>query len=148
MFRRRAHDLEVLLVHPGGPFWAAKDLGAWSLPKGEHLAGEEPLAAARREFHEETGLIPREPFLPLGEVRQPGGKLVTAWAFEGDCDCTAIKSELFSMEWPPKSGKLREFPEVDRAEWFSLPAAREKLVKGQAVFLDHLAEHLASSAGM
>jgi len=142
MFRRQARSVEVLLVHPGGPFWARKDLGAWSLPKGEYLEGEEPLAAALREFEEETGVTPHGPFLALGEIRQPSGKVIAAWAFEGDCDCAKIQSNLFSMEWPRGSGKTREFPEIDRGEWFGLDAAREKILKGQAAFLDRLMERI------
>jgi predicted NUDIX family NTP pyrophosphohydrolase len=140
MFRRRGPSIEVLLVHPGGPFWANKDLGAWSLPKGEYLNAEEPFAAALREFEEETGIAPRGPFLPLGDIRQPGGKLVTAWAFEDDCDCAAIHSNLFSMEWPRGSGKLQTFPEIDRGGWFELQTAREKILKGQSGFLDRLVQ--------
>lgn len=137
MYRRRP-GLEVLLVHPGGPFWKNKDQGAWSLPKGEYAEGEEPLRAALREFEEETGLRPEGDFRPLGEVRQAGGKVVTAWAFEGDFDPGTLRSNLFSMEWPRGSGKMREFPEIDRAGWFRLDAAREKILKGQAPFLDRL----------
>jgi predicted NUDIX family NTP pyrophosphohydrolase len=143
MFRRQGGEIQVLLVHPGGPFWAKKDLGAWSLPKGEYPDGEEPLAAARREFEEETGIAPCGPFLPLGEVRQPSGKLVSAWAFAGDCDCAAIRSNLFSMEWPRGSGKMQEFPEVDRGEWFGMDVAREKMLTAQAEFLNRLAERLS-----
>jgi predicted NUDIX family NTP pyrophosphohydrolase len=138
MFRRRAAGIEFFLVHPGGPFWKNKDLGAWSIPKGEYQEGEDALAAAKREFEEETGIAPRGEFLPLGEVKQSGGKIVTAWAFEGDGDADKIRSNTFSMEWPPKSGKLREFPEVDRAEWFLIEAARQKILKSQADFLDRL----------
>jgi predicted NUDIX family NTP pyrophosphohydrolase len=137
MYRRRP-DLEVLLVHPGGPFWKNKDQGAWSLPKGEYAEGEEPLTAALREFEEETGLRPEGDFRPLGEVRQAGGKVVTAWAFEGDFDPGTLRSNLFSLEWPRGSGKMREFPEIDRAGWFGVDAAREKILKGQAPFLDRL----------
>ena len=137
MYRRRP-GLEVLLVHPGGPFWKNKDQGAWSLPKGEYAEGEEPLTAALREFEEETGQRPEGDFRPLGEVRQAGGKVVTAWAFEGDFDPGALRSNRFSMEWPRGSGKMREFPEIDRAGWFGLDAAREKILKGQAPFLDRL----------
>lgn len=135
---RRTHRIEVFLVHPGGPFWARKDAGAWSLPKGEYTDAEQPLEAARREFQEETGFPVEGEFVPLGEVRQAGGKIVTAWAVEGDIDASAIQSNTFEMEWPPKSGKLRSFPEVDRAGWFSLDAAREKLNLAQAAFLDRL----------
>src|SRR5438045_1593487 len=120
MFRRGAKGVEVLLVHPGGPFWAKKDLGAWSIPKGEVVEGEELLATARREFAEELGFAAIGAFLPLGEVKQKGGKTVHAWAVEGDCDAATCKSNTFKMEWPPRSGKWAEFPEVDRAEFFSI----------------------------
>ena len=136
MFRRRAGAVEVLLVHPGGPFWQKKDANAWSIPKGEYSATEDPLGAAQREFEEETGVKPHGDFIPLGDCRQPGGKIVKAWAVEGNLDTARIRSNSFSLEWPPKSGKMREFPEVDRAEWFSIGAAREKILKGQANFLD------------
>jgi predicted NUDIX family NTP pyrophosphohydrolase len=136
MFRRRGASVEFLLVHPGGPFFQRKDLGAWSIPKGEYHDGEEPLEAAKREFEEETGVVPRGEFLPLGEITQSSGKIVTAWAFEGHCDAAKIRSNTFSMEWPPKSGKLQEFPEVDRADWFPLELARAKILKAQAAFLD------------
>jgi predicted NUDIX family NTP pyrophosphohydrolase len=138
MFRRRAGGVEVLLVHPGGPFWTKKDLGVWSLPKGQCQEGEDPFAAALREFEEETGIEPKGGFIRLGELRQPGGKLVTAWAFEGDCDPAAIRSNLFSMEWPKGSGRVQEFPEIDRGEWFTIDEARLKILKGQAGFLDRL----------
>jgi predicted NUDIX family NTP pyrophosphohydrolase len=139
LFRRGGGGLEVFLVHPGGPFWAKKDLGAWSLPKGEYDTSENPLSAARREFEEETGVrLESGTFLPLGELKQPGGKVVTAWALEGDTDPALVKSNLFEMEWPPKSGKMQAFPEVDRAGWFSVPAAQEKILKGQAGFLTRL----------
>ena len=136
MFRRRGAGVEFLLVHPGGPFWKHKDLGVWSIPKGEYAEGEDALAAAKREFEEETGVAPRGEFLALGKVTQASGKIVTAWAFEGDCDAEAIQSNTFSMEWPPKSGKQQEFPEVDRAGWFALEPARSKILKAQAEFLD------------
>jgi predicted NUDIX family NTP pyrophosphohydrolase len=142
MFRRHGEALEVLLVHPGGPFWAKKDTGAWSLPKGEYSTNEDALVAALREFEEETGIKPEGEFLLLGQIRQPGGKLVTAWAFEGDCNPESIRSNSFSLEWPPGSGKLRDFPEVDRAAWFSVATAREKILKGQVGFLDRLASQL------
>ena len=137
--------LEVLLVHPGGPFWAKKDLGAWSLPKGEYAAGEEPLAVAMREFEEETGARPSGDFLPLGESVQPGRKIVTAWAVEGDFDVGALKSNMFEMEWPPKSGRKTSFPEVDRAEWFSIEDARKKILRGQSAFLDRLLSALGAA---
>ncbi len=126
MYRRR-RGLEVLLVHPGGPFWKKKDEGAWFLPKGEVDAGEDELSASRREFEEETGIKPVGPFLALGNVKHKSGKSVAAWAFEGDCDPAAIKSNTFTLEWPPRSGKEQEFPEVDRAEFFTPEAAREKM---------------------
>jgi predicted NUDIX family NTP pyrophosphohydrolase len=138
MFRRAAGEPEVLLVHPGGPFWRKKDAGAWSIPKGEYEEGEDPLAAAMREFEEETGLRPAGDAVSLGQVRQAGGKLVTAWALEGDCDASTCRSNSFSMEWPKGSGKMSEFPEVDRAEWFALSVAREKILKGQLPFLERL----------
>jgi len=139
LFRRTGGEIEVLLAHPGGPYWKNKDDGAWSIPKGEYADNEDPLAAAKREFAEEIGLTPSGDFIPLGEIRQPGGKVVTAWAAEGDLDTTRVRSNTFSMPWPPRSGKLQEFPEVDRAEWFLLAAARRKILKGQAEFLDRLA---------
>ena len=140
LFRQREGDeIEVLLVHPGGPFWAKKDLGAWSIPKGEHADDEDPLAAARREFAEELGQAPPdgEP-VPLGEVRQKGGKRVVAWALEGDLDPATVASNTFEMEWPPRSGRLQEFPEVDRAEWFSLEEARRRILEGQIPLLEVL----------
>ena len=139
MYRRSGGHLEVLLVHPGGPFWMKKDLGAWSIPKGEYSADEEPLAAATREFQEETGLVASGPFRPLTPIKQPGGKIVHAWAFEGDCDAGALKSNNFSLEWPRGSGRMQEFPEVDRAGWFRIEDARRKILPGQAGFLDELA---------
>jgi predicted NUDIX family NTP pyrophosphohydrolase len=144
MFRKTGAEWEVFLVHPGGPFWQKKDLGAWSLPKGEYGEDEEAFAAALREFEEETAIRPEGEFLPLGEIRQPSGKRVTAWAFAGDCDAAAVRSNVFSMEWPKGSGKLREFPEIDRAAWFGMDAAREKILKGQVGFLDRLLEKLGS----
>ena len=132
--------MEVLLVHPGGPFWRKRDDGAWTIAKGGIEPGEEPLAAAIREFREETGFSTgAAKFLPLGEIRQAGGKFVTAWAFKADLDAGSIRSNLFSMEWPPRSGKMRDFPEVDRAEWFTLEQARGKILKSQIEFLDRLA---------
>ena len=143
MYRFRDNELEVFLVHPGGPFWAKKDLGAWSIPKGEYAADEElPLDVARREFREETGYEADGDFTPLTPVRQPGQKIITAWAFEGDCDAGKIKSNTFKMQWPPKSGKEMEFPEVDRAQWFTIPVARQKILKGQSGFLEELCEIL------
>ncbi len=145
MFRRGAAQVEVLLVHPGGPFWKNKDAGAWSLPKGEYAEGEDALAAARREFEEETGARAEGNFVPLGEIRQAGGKLVTAWAFEGDCDAQGIQSNRFSMEWPKGSGRMQDFPEVDRAGWFGFREARERILKSQAGFLERLEVHLGQA---
>jgi predicted NUDIX family NTP pyrophosphohydrolase len=144
LHRPGAAGPEVLLVHPGGPFWAKKDAGAWSIPKGEYDDAEDPLACARREFAEELGTPPPDGAEPvaLGEVRQKGGKVVAAWALEGDLDTDTIESNTFTMEWPPRSGTMREFPEVDRAGWFALDAAREKILPAQAPLLDRLAEHL------
>lgn len=138
MYRRKDQAIEVFLVHPGGPFWAKKDLGAWSIPKGEYEAEENPLAAARREFEEETGLSLQGKFLPLGETKQAGGKIVMVWAVEGDCDPTVLKSNTFQMEWPPKSKRMAEFPEVDRWAWFSPREAEERILKGQQIFLERL----------
>jgi predicted NUDIX family NTP pyrophosphohydrolase len=137
-------ELEVLLVHPGGPYWARRDDGAWSLPKGEYDADEDPLDVAIREFAEELGVPPPEDQAPafLGELRQPSGKLVRAWGLEGSVDVDAVRSNTFSMEWPPRSGAMREFPEVDRAGWFDLQTARRKLLAGQVDFLDRLLKHL------
>ena len=137
VYRRRTR-LEVLLVHPGGPFWAKKDDGAWSIPKGEFAAGEDPLTAARRELAEETGFAVDGELRPLGNVKQAGGKVVHAWALEGDLDADAIRSNMFSMEWPPRSGRMQQFPEVDRAAWFGIDEARVKLLKGQLPLLDAL----------
>jgi predicted NUDIX family NTP pyrophosphohydrolase len=133
---------EVLLVHPGGPFWARRDDGVWSIPKGEYDEGEEPLACALREFEEELGsaLEPGGELVALGEVRQRNRKLVTAWAAEGDLDASAVRSNTFTMEWPPRSGQTQEFPEIDRAEWFTLARARGKLIEAQVAFLDRLEE--------
>jgi predicted NUDIX family NTP pyrophosphohydrolase len=136
LFRERRGEVEVLLVHPGGPFWAKKDDGAWSIPKGEFGNDEDPLAAAKREFQEETGFAAAGEFVSLDPVRQPSGKVVYAWAVRGDIDVTAIRSNTFSIELPKGSGKMREFPEVDRAGWFSLQEARRKILKGQVAFLD------------
>jgi predicted NUDIX family NTP pyrophosphohydrolase len=139
LYRRSDDRLEVLLVHPGGPFWARRDLGAWSIPKGEY-EHEEALSAARREFAEELGAAPPDgPLEDLGEVRQKGGKLVHAWALEGDLDTGAVSSNTFELEWPPRSGRKIEVPEVDRAEWFGLEDAAEKINPAQAELLDRLA---------
>jgi predicted NUDIX family NTP pyrophosphohydrolase len=142
LHRRRGGAIEVFLVHPGGPLWAGKDAGAWSIPKGEFDAGEDPKAAALREFEEETGFTVEGELVPLAPLKQPSGKIVRAFAVAGDCDAGKIRSNRFSMEWPPRSGEQREFPEVDRAGWFGLPEAREKLLKGQLGFLDELREML------
>jgi predicted NUDIX family NTP pyrophosphohydrolase len=140
VYRRVAGRLEVLLVHPGGPFWAKRDEGSWSIPKGEYEPGEDPLEAAVREFGEELGLAPPSAAdaVPLGEVRQASGKRVSAWALEGDVDVDDVRSNTFPMEWPPRSGRIQEMPEVDRAGWFDLETARRKLLKGQAPLLDRL----------
>jgi predicted NUDIX family NTP pyrophosphohydrolase len=131
----------VLLVHPGGPIWARRDLGAWSIPKGEYVDGEEPLAAARREFEEELGSPPPSGYaVDLGEVRQKSGKRVRAWGIAGDLDASTIQSNAFAMQWPPRSGQLQEFPEVDRAQWFGIEEAREKLNPAQVALLDRLTE--------
>lgn len=138
LYRHTAGGIEVLLVHPGGPIWARKDDGAWSIAKGEIADDEDPLAAARREFEEETGTRPSGEFAPLQPVRQPGGKLVYAWAVCADFDPATLKSNTFSIEWPPRSGRQAEFPEVDRAGWFGLEDARRKILKGQVGLLDQL----------
>jgi predicted NUDIX family NTP pyrophosphohydrolase len=142
LYRRASGGgLEVLLVHPGGPFWARRDLGAWSIPKGEYGPDEAPLAAARREFAEELGVAaPEGPIEDLGEVRQKSGKLVRAWALAGDVDISRLRSNTFTLEWPPRSGVTQEFPEVDRAEWFGVTVAREKIVPAQVPLLDRLQE--------
>ena len=147
LYRRRGDRLEVLLVHPGGPLWARRDLGAWSIPKGEYEPDEEPLPAARREFAEELGVAPPEGSPgDLGEVRQKGGKLVRAWALEGDLDAGAVSSNTFELEWPPRSGRKIEVPEVDRAEWFGLERAREKINPAQGEFLDRLLRAIGAPA--
>ncbi|MGQ0650104.1 MAG: NUDIX domain-containing protein [Gemmatimonadaceae bacterium] len=138
VFRETEGGLEVLLVHPGGPFWARKDEGAWSIPKGELNDDEDPLAAARREFEEETGWTPGGDVIALEPLRQAGGKLVYAWAVRGDVDPRTLRSNMFALEWPPKSGRQQQFPEVDRAGWFSIEAAKRKIVNGQSGFLDAL----------
>lgn len=127
LFRTQNERLEVLLVHPGGPFWSKKDDGAWFIPKGELAEGEEPLAAAKREFEEETGLEPEGDFLPLGTVKQKSGKTIHAWAFAGACNPDTLKSNTFTIEWPPKSGKMRDFPEIDRAGFFTVAQAKAKM---------------------
>jgi len=139
LHRRREGRLEVLLVHPGGPFWKNRDEGAWTIPKGEYGDGEDALDAAKREFAEETGFPVEGPFHELAPVRQASGKVVRAWAVEGDCDAAAIRSNTFSMEWPLRSGKTAEFPEVDRAAWFALDEARRRILPAQVPLLDELA---------
>lgn len=143
MYRTSGGVLEVLLVHPGGPFWKNKDDGAWSIPKGEVEPGEDLLATAKREFHEELGLEAAGPFLELAPVKQKGGKIVHAWAFEGDCDPAAISSNTFSIQWPPKSGRQTEFPEVDRAQFFDLQTARSKVNQGQVPLLEEVEARVA-----
>lgn len=138
MFRLRNGAQEVLLVHPGGPFWAKKDEGAWSIPKGEFPGGEAPLAAAQREFEEETGCRAQGPFIPLTPITQRSGKVVHGWAVEGDCDPAHLRSNLFSLEWPPKSRRHQQFPEVDRAKWFSVPVALQKIIPAQRGFVSEL----------
>jgi predicted NUDIX family NTP pyrophosphohydrolase len=138
LYRIRDRILEVFLVHPGGPFWEKKDLGVWSIPKGEIDDGEDPLEAARREFEEETGFRPEGIFRELTPVRQRSGKIVHAWAVQGDCDPTAIRSNTFIMEWPPRSGRQQEIPEVDRGGWFAVDLAKEKILEGQRGLLDEL----------
>jgi predicted NUDIX family NTP pyrophosphohydrolase len=138
MYRKRNQQLEVLLVHLGGPFWVKKDAGAWFVPKGEVNPGEDELAAAKREFQEETGLAPGTDLLPLGSVKHKSGKTVSAWTFEGDCDPATLRSNTFEMEWPPRSGKTREFPEIDRAAFFTVEAAREKMHPTEFEFVTRL----------
>ncbi len=144
MYRHDEGNVRVLLVHPGGPFWQNKDQGAWSIPKGLIEEGEDAATAARREFSEELGSPAEGPLQPLGTIRQSGGKLVEAFGLEGDLDVGSITSGLFALEWPPHSGQIREFPEVDRAEWFTLQEARSKMLAGQHPFLDRLEAMLAS----
>jgi len=145
MYRWRDPGLEVFLVHPGGPFWAKKDLGAWSIPKGEYGPDEAPEEAAVREFQEETGFRVQDSLRSLGTVKQAGGKVVSAWCFLGDCDPAALVSNMSTMEWPPRSGRRIEFPEVDRGAWFSIPEARERILKSQQTFLDRLEERMKAS---
>ena len=140
IYRLTSGFFEFLLVHPGGPFWARKDEGAWSIPKGLIDENEDGLAAARREAEEELGVTIDGDFQPLGSYRQPGGKIVTAWSVESDVDTDAVKSNFFTMEWPPRSGSMREFPEVDKAGWFALPVAGVKILKGQRAMLDDFME--------
>jgi len=138
MFRKRDGQLQVFLVHPGGPLWTKKDIGAWSIPKGEIDPGEDPLSAAQREFEEETGVKISGRFIPLSSVKLKSGKVVQAWAVEGECDPETIKSNTFSMEWPPRSGRKQEFPEIDRAAWFGIGEAKEKINKGQVPLIEEL----------
>jgi predicted NUDIX family NTP pyrophosphohydrolase len=145
MYRKRDSDLEVFLVHPGGPFWAKKDLGAWTIPKGEYEAEEDPLAAAQREFLEETGFSPHGPFLPLESIRQASGKVVIAWAFEGDCDPALLISNTCMIEWPPRSKRQIEIPEIDQGRWFSVEEAAQRFRKEQVRFLEVLQEKLGSA---
>jgi predicted NUDIX family NTP pyrophosphohydrolase len=145
MYRRSGPRLEVLLVHPGGPYWRRKDEGAWSIPKGEMDEEQDAIAVARREFAEETGVILDQPLEPLGEIRQRAGKRVIAFAVEGDLDVHAIRSNTFEIEWPPRSGKIQTFPEIDRAEWFDLAAAHAKILEGQRPLLDRLAGLVGTS---
>jgi len=143
LFRRSDGDIQVLLGHPGGPFWKRKDDGAWSIPKGLIAAGENRLSAAQREFAEETGHHPDGEPIALGNARQPGGKIVHVWAMQGDWDTEGLQSNVFKMEWPPRSGRRQSFPEIDRAAWFGVAQARLKILKGQAIFIDRLLEALA-----
>jgi predicted NUDIX family NTP pyrophosphohydrolase len=142
MYRRTGRTLEVFLVHPGGPLWAKKDEGAWSIPKGLIEEGEDKLEAAKREFVEETSIAPVEPFIYLGEIRQKSGKRVYAWAFTGNGDLSRMKSNNFTLEWPPKSGQMREFPEIDKGEFFPVQDARRKIIQSQADFLERLTDYL------
>ncbi len=146
LFRRAPAGVEVMLVHPGGPFWAKKDAGSWSIPKGLADEGEDLLAAAKREFLEETGMAADGDFLDLGAHKQPGGKTIAAWACEGDFDTTALRSNTFSLEWPPRSGKIAEFPEVDKAAWLSIDEALAKISKGQIPILAALVKRLGAGA--
>ena len=142
LFRRREEAIEVFLVHPGGPFWAKKDLGAWSIPKGEYAEGEEPLAAARREFEEETGFAAPANAVALGELKQASGKMVMGWAAEGDCNPEKLVSNRCEIEWPPRSGRRIEIPEVDRGAWFPMDEARKRILKSQEPFLERLKNEL------
>jgi predicted NUDIX family NTP pyrophosphohydrolase len=144
MYRHKEQSLEVFLVHPGGPFWAKKDRGAWSIPKGEYGENEDPLVAANREFEEETGFTASGNYIELGVIKQAGGKVVTAWAFEGDCDPDSLTSNHCQLEWPPRSGRLIEFPEVDRGAWFPIIEARGRILTAQEPFLDMLIRQLRS----
>jgi Predicted NTP pyrophosphohydrolase len=138
VYRKIKEEYEILLVHPGGPFWARKDMNSWSIPKGEFEDDEEPIDAAKREFEEETGFKIKGKFIELPPVKQPGGKLIYSWAVEADIDNSKVKSNLFKMEWPPRSGAFKEFPEIDRAEWFSFETAEQKILSGQIPILENL----------
>jgi predicted NUDIX family NTP pyrophosphohydrolase len=139
LWKRERDALRVLLVHPGGPFWKNRDAGAWSIPKGEYAEGDDALTAAKREFAEELGPLPGGEIMPLGEVRQRGGKIVTGFALQADFDCSTYKCNNFEMEWPPRSGRRQSFPEVDQAQWFSIDQASTRINPAQAAFLDRLA---------
>lgn len=147
MYRFRNRGLQVLLVHPGGPYWAKKDLGAWSIPKGELDPDEDALQAAQREFEEETGINASGHFFPLAPVKLKSGKVVQAWAVEGDCDPSQTRSNTFTMEWPPKSGRQQEFPEIDRAAWFGIEEAKERINQGQAGMLEELWNKVSEEDG-
>jgi predicted NUDIX family NTP pyrophosphohydrolase len=148
MYRRSSRGIELLLAHPGGPFWASKDQGAWSIPKGEYDDSEDALSAAKREFAEELGsALPARPFLDLGAIKQPSRKVITAFAVEGDFDPATLVSNRFELEWPPKSGRKQSFAEIDSVQWFSASEAREKIQPGQAEFIDRLLEYLGHSSG-
>lgn len=147
MYRQHEGQWQVLLAHPGGPFFRTKDDGAWTIPKGEIASDEELLAAAQREFAEETGITPTGPFLALTPVKQKGGKTIHAWAFAGDCDADAIVSNTFTIDWPPHSGRQREFPEIDRAEFFDMDTAKQKINAGQIPLIDELAEIVSRASG-
>jgi len=142
LFRKNGSSVEVFLIHPGGPYWANKDKQSWSIPKGEFLENEDPLTAAQREFQEETGFSVQGPFTSIGSIKQSSGKVVQAWAAEGNLDASAIQSNSFSLEWPPHSGKYQDFPEADRGDWFSLAEARKKILKVQLPFLENLEQLL------
>ncbi len=147
MFRSSLSSVEVLLGHPGGPFWSRKDEGAWTIPKGLIAPGERPQEAALREFAEETGHRPQGELISLGSARQPGGKVVSAWAVRGQWDPSCLESNTFEMEWPPRSGRRQSFPEIDRAAWFSAAEARSKILKGQATFIDRLLQNIGANSG-
>ena len=147
LYKQTPHGLEVLLAHPGGPLWARKDLGAWTIPKGQFGADENALEAAKREFEEEMGSAARGDFVELGSIRQPSGKVVYAFTAESDFDAKTVRSNLFSLEWPPRSGRMGQFPEVDRADWFGIEEARKRILKGQEPFLDRLLTLLKATAG-